>query len=154
MSNSIKRSAGGLALQITKPARQAGLVVEDSDGRATRRAEAHVYGFDGLVLAVDSVNVAMSHRAELVSNVAMSHRAELVSTAASDTESIHRGGKATVEIAGNGYQIQLPGCREAGFEERDTAPVRSGAGILVIHDGTKSRLAGDLLTIRDEQVSS
>jgi len=142
MSNSIKRSAGGLALQITKPARQAGLVVEDSDGRATRRAEAHVYGFDGLVLAVDSVNVAMSHRAELVS------------TAASDTESIHRGGKATVEIAGNGYQIQLPGCREAGFEERDTAPVRSGAGILVIHDGTKSRLAGDLLTIRDEQVSS
>ena len=142
MSNSIKRSAGGLALQITKPARQAGLVVEDSDGRATRRAEAHVYGFDGLVLAVDSVNVAMSHRAELVS------------TAASDTESIHRGGKATVESAGNGYQIQLPGCREAGFEERDTAPVRSGAGILVIHDGTKSRLAGDLLTIRDEQVSS
>ena len=142
MANSIKRSAGGLALQVTKPARQAGLIVEDSDGTATRRAEAHVYGFDGLVLVVDSVNVAMSHRAELVS------------TAASDTESIHRGGKATVEIAGNGYQIQLPGCREAGFKGGDTAPVRSGAGILVIHDGSKSRLAGDLLTIRDEQVSS
>ena len=142
MANRIKRSAGGLALQITKPARQAGLVVEDNDGTATRRAETRVYGFDGLVLVVDSENVSMSHRAELVA------------TAAGDTESIHRGGKATVEIAGNGYQIQLPGCREAGFEEGDTAPVRSRDGILVIHDGRQSRLAGDLLTVRGAQVSS
>ncbi len=141
MPNSIKRSAGGLALQVTKPARQAELVVEDSDGTATRRAEAHIYGFDGLLLVVDSENVAMNHRAELVA------------AAAGDTDSIHRGGKATVEIAGNGYQIQLPGCREAGFEVGDTAPVRAKKGVLMIHDGRNSQLAGDLFTLRDEQVS-
>ena len=141
MPNSIKRSAGGLALQITKPARQAELVVEDSDGTATRRAEAHIYGFDGLLLVVDSENVAMNHRAELVA------------AAAGDTASIHRGGRATVEIAGNGYQIQLPGCREAGFEVGDTAPVRAKKGVLMIHDGGNSRLAGDLFTLRGEQVS-
>ena len=141
MPNSIKRSAGGLALQVTKPARQAELVVEDSDGTATRRAEAHIYGFDGLLLVVDSENVAMNHRAELVA------------AAAGDTASIHRGGKATVEIAGNGYQIQLPGCREAGFEVGDTAPVRAKKGVLMIHDGGNSRLAGDLFTLRGEQVS-
>lgn len=141
MPNSIKRSAGGLALQVTKPARQAELVVEDSDGTATRRAEAYIYGFDGLLLVVDSENVAMNHRAELVA------------AAAGDTASIHRGGKATVEIAGNGYQIQLPGCREAGFEVGDTAPVRAKKGVLMIHDGRNSRLAGDLFTLRGEQVS-
>lgn len=141
MPNSIKRSAGGLALQVTKPARQAELVVEDSDGTATRRAEAHIYGFDGLLLVVDSENVAMNHRAELVA------------AAAGDTDSIHRGGKATVEIAGNGYQIQLPGCREAGFEVGDTAPVRAKKGVLMIHDGGNSRLAGDLFTLRGEQIS-
>ena len=141
MPNSIKRSAGGLALQVTKPARQAELVVEDSDSTATRRAEAHIYGFDGLLLVVDSENVAMNHRAELVA------------AAAGDTASIHRGGKATVEIAGNGYQIQLPGCREAGFEVGDTAPVRAKKGVLMIHDGGNSRLAGDLFTLRGEQVS-
>ena len=141
MPNNIKRSAGGLALQVTKPARQAELVVEDSDGTATRRAEAHIYGFDGLLLVVDSENVAMNHRAELVA------------AAAGDTASIHRGGKATVEIAGNGYQIQLPGCREAGFEVGDTAPVRAKKGVLMIHDGRNSRLAGDLFTLRGEQVS-
>ncbi len=141
MPNNIKRSAGGLALQVTKPARQAELVVEDSDGTATRRAEAHIYGFDGLLLVVDSENVAMNHRAELVA------------AAAGDTASIHRGGRATVEIAGNGYQIQLPGCREAGFEVGDTAPVRAKKGVLMIHDGGNSRLAGDLFTLRGEQVS-
>jgi hypothetical protein len=142
MANSIKRSAGGLALQVTNPARQAELVVENSDRTATRRAEIHVYGFDGVLLVVDSENVAMTHRAELVA------------AAASDTDSIHRGGKATVEIAGNGYQIQLPGCREAGLHLGDIASVDVGSGILVIHDGSESRLASDLVTIRDEQVSS
>ena len=140
--NSIKQSAGGLALQITTPAREAELVVEDSDGTATRRAEVYVYGFDGLLLLLDSQNVAVSHRAELVA------------TAATDTNSIHRGEIATVEIAGNGYQIQLPGCREAGFEMGDAAPVTLSRGMIIIHDRNQRRLADDLLTIRNEQVSS
>ena len=142
MANSIKQSAGGLALQITQPARDAELVVEGTEGNATRRAEVYVYGFDDLLLLVDSENVAVSDRAELVT------------AAAQDTSSIHRGCLATVEIAGNGYQVQLPGCRDAGFSLDDTAPVSVGDGILIIHDGEESRLAGDLLTLRGEQVSS
>ena len=142
MANSIKQSAGGLALQITQPAREAEFVVEDTDDTATRRAEVYVYGFDELLLLIDRANVAAAHRAALVAS------------AAGDTDSIHRGEIATVEIAGNGYQIQLPGCREAGFTLDDTAPVVVGSGILVIHDGSGSRLASDLVAIRDEQVSS
>ena len=142
MANSIKQSAGGLALQITQPARDAELVVEDTKGNATRRAEVYVYGFDNLLLLIDSENVAVPHRAELVT------------AAAQDTSSIHLGGLATVEIAGNGYQVQLPGCRDAGLSLGDTAPVSVGDGVLVIHDSGESRLAGDLLTLRDEQVSS
>jgi hypothetical protein len=142
MANSIKQSAGGLALQITTEAREAEMVVEDNDGTTTRRAEVYVYGFDDLLLLVDSETVAVPHRAELVT------------TAAQDTGSIYRGGLATIEIAGNGYQVQLSGCRDAGFTLGDTAPVSVGDGVLVIHDGEESRLASDLLTLRDEQVSS
>ncbi|WP_133305171.1 hypothetical protein [Halonotius pteroides] len=100
------------------------------------------YTGDDLLLLIDSENVAVSHRAELVT------------AAAQDTSSIHHGGLATVEIAGNGYQVQLPGCQDAGFRLGDTTPVSVGDGVLVIHDGEESRLAGDLLTLRDEQVSS
>jgi hypothetical protein len=142
MVNSIKQSAGGLALQITQPARDAEMVVEDTEGNATRRGEVYVYGFDGLLLLIDKENIATSHRAELVAS------------AAGDTDSIHRGEKATVEIAGNGYQIQLPGCREAGFEIGDTALATVEKGVIVVHDGTESRLAADLLSIRAAQVSS
>lgn len=142
MVNSIKQSAGGLALQITQPGRDAEMVVEDTEGNATRRGEVYVYGFDGLLLLIDKENVATSHRAELVAS------------AAGDTDSIHRGEKATVEIAGNGYQIQLPGSREAGFEIGDTAPVTVEKGVIVVHDGSGGRLAADLLSIRAAQVSS
>ena len=142
MVNSIKQSAGGLALQITQPARDAEMVVEDTEGNATRRAEVYVYGFDGILLLIDKENVATTHRAELVAS------------AAGDTESIHRGEKATVEIAGNGYQVQLPGCRVAGFEIGDNAPVTVEKGVIVIHDASESRLAADLLSIRAMQVSS
>ena len=86
--------------------------------------------------------------------VAVSHRAELVTSAAQDTSSIQDGGLAIVELAGTGYQVQLPGCRDTGLRLGDTAPVSVGDGVLVIHDGEESRLAGDLLTLRGEQVSS
>ena len=142
MANSIKESGGGLALQVTRPARQAGLVEEDTEGEATRLAGVHVYGFDDLLLVVDSVRVSGSDRAELVA------------TAAKDTGSIHEGATASVEIAGNGYQVQLPGSRQAGLNVGDNAPVVSAVGLLVIHDGTNPRIADDLVTIRNEQVST
>jgi len=132
MDNSIKESADGLALQVTRPARAAGLVQEDAEGNATRLADVFVYGFDDILLVVDAVEVSAKHRADLVA------------TAAKDTESIHRGRPASVATAGNGYQVQLPGCKAAGFHEGDRAPARAGAGVLVIHDGGQAQLADDL----------
>jgi hypothetical protein len=139
MSNSIKSSGGGLALQVTKPARKAELVTEDADGNAKRLADVLVYSFDSLLLVVD------------IDNVSVTNRADLVSTIASDTDSIHKGREASLEIAGNGYQVQLPGCRVGGFHEGTNAPTVTRPGVLVIHDGTANRLARDIATIRDEQ---
>jgi hypothetical protein len=51
MANQIKSSgAAGAALQVTKPARAAGLVEEDEDGEATYLAEVRVFAFDRLCL--------------------------------------------------------------------------------------------------------
>jgi hypothetical protein len=139
MSNSLKSSAGGIALQVTKPARTAGLVEEDAEGDATRLAGVYVYGFDGLLLVVDAEDVSSEDRAELVA------------TAASDSGSIYRGEAASVEIAGNGYQLQLPGCKPAGLKIGDDGHTLSADGVLLIHDGGQTRLADDLATIRREQ---
>lgn len=140
MVNSLKSSAGGIALQITKPARAAGLVEEDAEGDATRLASVYVYGFDGLLVVVDADRVSIEDRAELVV------------TAASDSSSIYRGEAASVEIAGNGYQVQLPGCKEAGFAIGDDGYTLPVDNVLLIHNGRHARLAGDLATIRREQL--
>ena len=127
MANSLKSSAGGVALQVTKPARAAGLVEEDAEGDATHLAGVYVYGFDDLLLVVDAERVKSEERAELIA------------TAASDSGSIHRGEAASVEIAGNGFEIG------------DDGHTLSADGVLLIHDGTQTRLADDLVTIRREQ---
>lgn len=141
MVNQIKESADGLALQVTRDAREAGLVREDTDGNPTDLSDVVVWAFDDLVMVIDK-------------SVDMGHRAGLVSAAAGDTESAHSGYPAKVAVAGNGYQVQLPGCKAAGFYEGDNAPVRSYEGVLFIHDGTRGRLIDDLIAIRDEQVSN
>lgn len=135
-TNSIKDSADGLALQVTVPARTAGMVLENADGEATRLADVYVYGFDNLLIVVDADNVSASDRAGLIAS------------AARDTDSIYRGTAASVQIAGNGYQVQLPGCQAAGFSTGDRAPVIPAQGLLLIHDGTQRRLAEDLKTQR------
>jgi hypothetical protein len=140
MANQIKRSSEGLALQVTKPARAAGLVEETSDGEATRLADVWVYGFDDLLVVVDADRVTAADRAALVA------------TAARDTDSVYGGHISTVSVAGNGYQVQLPSCEAAGFRLDDRAPVVPRQGLLVIHDGTHTRLAEDLGTLREEQV--
>ena len=92
--NGIKSSgANGLALQVTKPARSAGLVEENSDREATSLADVRVYAFDHLLLVID------------LGAVVTEDVAELVVTAARDTKSIHRAMDATVQIAGHGYQV-------------------------------------------------
>jgi hypothetical protein len=139
MVNPIKESGDGLALQITKPARAAGLVQELPNGDADR-SDVYVYGFDGLLVVLDE-------------SVDMGHRADIVSSAAGDTESMHSGRRATVAQGGNGHQVNLPGCKQAGFEVGDDAPVVPAPGMLVIHDGTNARIAEDLKTLRKEQTA-
>ena len=140
MANSIKESGGGLALQVTGPARDAGLVEEDADGDATRLSGVYVYGFDGLLVVVDAERVSTAERAEIVS------------TATTATGSIHRGGAATVEVAGNGYQVQLPGAESAGFDVGDTAPVVLSDGLLVIHGDADREVVDLVSTVRDDQL--
>jgi hypothetical protein len=59
-----------LRLEVTRPALDAGLVVEDADGSATRLAKVYVYGFDDLLLVVDAEHVSPSDRAVLVASAA------------------------------------------------------------------------------------
>jgi hypothetical protein len=147
MANQIKSSgAAGAALQVTKPARAAGLVEENEDGEATYLAEVRIFAFDNLLLVVD------------LKAVSTAYTTVLVVAAAQDTDSIYRAMDASVQIAGNGYQVQLPPATDAGFRKGDTAPCQSARGVLVISrdDGTAAsaaaaRLAGDLISIRREQ---
>ena len=141
MVNPIKKGGDNdLRLQVTKPVREAGLVAEDIDGEAIELDSVYVYSFDGLIVVIGQ-------------SVDMGERAELVWTATNDTNSIHGGYPATVAEAGNGYQVNLPGGSEAGFRTGDKAPVVACDRVLVIHDGSNKRLAEDLATIRNEQVS-
>mgnify|MGYP000273485210 CR=1 FL=1 len=141
MANSIKESADGLALQVTRPARdRAGLVDEDSDGNAVHLADVFVYVFDDVLLVVDAVEVSKSDRARLVA------------IASRQTGSIYGGQRATMATAGNGYQVQLPGCSDGGFTQGQTAPVEAGPGIMVIHRDDRGRdVAQQLVTNRRRQ---
>jgi len=141
MANKIRVSAEGLALQVTKPARRAGLVDEgpDRDAKKARKSDVYVYGFDDLLLVVDKDRVSASDRAQLVAE------------AASTTDSIHQGTTATVTVSGDpGYKVQLPGCNAAGFYEGVRPQVSAGDGILVIHEGQR-RLAQVLTSQRQTQ---
>lgn len=142
MPNTIKESGEGYALQVTQPARDAGLVEEDSEGDPLRRADVRVHGFDGLLLVVD------------VDRVDEAAEAELVAVAARDSGAVYRALEATVQQAGNGYQVQLPAARDAGFAVGDSALARPARGVLFVHPNTADgeRLAADLRSIREEQV--
>lgn len=140
MTNAIKESGGGLGLQVTEPARTAKLVREDSEGEPTRRAETFVYSFDSVLLVIDAEEVAPHHRAELVAS------------AARDTQSIYVAGRSRLKQGGHGYQIQLPGVEDAGFEVGDRAPVIPRSGLLIIYAKSSRRLANDLALIREEQL--
>lgn len=147
MANKIKSSGeDGFALQVTKPARSAGLVEEDDEGEATFLAKVRVFSFDSLLLVVG------------LESLSTEEITELVVSATQDTKSIYRAMDATMQIAGNGYQVQLPPAEDAGFDESDRAPCQAAPGILLIskHGDTvgrdASRLADDLVTIRREQV--
>nr|WP_264475572.1 hypothetical protein [Halorubellus salinus] len=144
----MKRSGDGLALQLTKPARTAGLVEERDtpDGKTpTYRAETRVHAFGGLLLVVDTDRVPDDEEAELVA------------AAARDTQTAYRTMTATVQIAGNGYQLQLPPAVDAGLRQGDKPAVSTAPGVLLAAnddvDGRvrPTRVAEDLVTIRRDQ---
>ena len=141
MANKIKDSWDGLALQVTQPARdRAGLVDEDSDGNAVHLSDVFVYVFDNLLLVVDAVKVSAADRGRLVA------------VASRQTGSIYGGQRASMATAGNGYQVQLPGCSDGGFTKDRVAPVVAGPGILAIHrDDRGSDVAQQLVTNRRRQ---
>ena len=92
--------------------------------------------------------------------VTTAHTTELVVAAARDTNSIHRAMDASVQIAGNGYQVQLPPAADASLRKGDAAPCQSAPGVLVISKDMETqteintaRLATDLITIRTEQLN-
>ncbi|KZN22616.1 hypothetical protein A4G99_19345 [Haladaptatus sp. R4] len=139
MPNTIKRSGDGFALQVTKPARAAGLV-EETDDEPTRLVDIRVFAFDGLLLVVD------------LDRITDENIVELATSAALDTVSIHRVANASLQIAGNGYQVQLPGAEDAGFHVGDQAPCTPAPNLLVIAAEESGRVAADIVTIRKEQV--
>jgi hypothetical protein len=117
MSNKIKRSGDGLALQVTNPARAAELV-EERDDEPTCFADIRVFAFDGLLLVAD------------IDRITDENVVELATSAALDTVSIHRVANASLQIAGNGYQVQLPGAADAGFHVGDRAPCKPAPNML------------------------
>jgi len=139
----IKAAGDGLARQATKAVREAGLVDESSlDDEMGDGRRVVVYGFDGLLIVVDEGRVSQSDRAELVS------------AAARDTDSIHLGQRAKVTVAGNGYQIYLPGCEAAGLhQEQKTGAMPVDGVVFIYKSGDKDavRLAEDLAEIRSDQ---
>lgn len=121
---------------------------EDREGEATYLADVRVYAFDDLLLVVD------------LEAVTTEHTTELVVAAARDTDSIYQAMDASVQIAGHGYQLQLPPAEDAGFREGDVAPCQSASGRLVVSNDDRTRteidtarLAADFITIRNEQLN-
>ncbi|WP_153952720.1 hypothetical protein [Halosegnis longus] len=140
-ANRIKRSGGGLALQVTVPAREAGLVRETDDGDVHDLADVFIVAVDDTLL--------VGNRAELTGR----DRIELVDPLARDAESLYRIMFASIQPEGNGYQVQLPNARDAGFEEGDRAPVTVGNDLFVVHDGEPRRVerADAVVALREEQ---
>lgn len=128
------------SLRITKPARKASLVEENENGDATRLVPVRVFSFDDLLIVVD------------LKRVDTPDLTEVIITAAQDTKSIHRALDASVQIAGNGYQVQLPPANDAGFQRGDQVAVETAPGMLFLSPSRETRLSLDLGEIRNQQV--
>lgn len=145
MANTIKPSGeDGLALQVTNPARSAGLVEETEEGDATYLADVRVYSFENLLLVVNR------DTDEIADNAV----AELVASATRDTKSVYQAMNASLQIAGGGYQVQLPPAEDAGFYQGHPAPIKSLPGLLIIYRDRSDRLANDLASIRRQQLEN
>lgn len=121
MANSLHVAGGGLSLQVTVPARSAGLVVENAEGDATYRADTLAYAVDEGVVVVDRDT----------DRVPMNDRVKLLTLAMEATGSVHQGINTSLQHSGNGYSVQVP-ARDAGFEKGDALPCHAAPGVLVM----------------------
>jgi hypothetical protein len=144
MANSIKQIGGAPALQVTKPARAAGLVEEDSEGDVQYRADVLVHAVDDLLVVVDRDRVEAAARGKLIRR-AIEYR-----------DSTHRASFTQVQPKGHGYAIVLgQPAGDAGFEVGERAPVTPVQGALIINrmDAPDiTRVVSGLETLRRNQV--
>jgi|AntDeeMinimDraft_4_1070355.scaffolds.fasta_scaffold03601_3 hypothetical protein len=145
MANSIKRPSDGLAYQITRPAREAGLVEENEEGDASYLATVRVHAVDGLLLIVD------------VDDLTNEEEADLHATAIQDTDSTYTSIEGSVTPSGNGYQVQVSNAPDANLMEGDTPSETTAPGVVILagksrNGGSIDRLASDLATIRNDQI--
>lgn len=146
MANSIKRPSDGLAYQITRPAREAGLVEENEEGDACYLATVRVHAVDGLLLIVD------------VDELTNEEEADLHATAIQDTGSTYTSIEVSVSPSGHGYQIPVSNAPYANLRVGDTPSETTAPGVVVLagesrSGGSMDRLAADLATIRREDYS-
>ena len=144
MPNSIRDSGHGLGLQVTKEARSAGLVEENSEGEPTKLADVRVYGFDDILLVFDLDSKRLDAEEIVV----------LVADAAWETKSIYQGIDASVQGSGNGYLVQLPGVEDTGLRKGEEVVCRPAPDMLVIHRDAPgvSERGRDLVRRRKGQV--
>lgn len=143
MPNKLKGSGEGVALQVTKAAREAGLVNEDSRGKSMSLATVCVYSFNNVLLVVD--------REEMDTQTV----ADLLAVTAKDTKRIYRGVDASMEEVNDGVTVQLPPADVAGFTVGDVAVAHPAPNLLVItkRNPDGAQLANDIVSMRRDQVA-
>lgn len=143
MPNRLQNSDDGVALQVTKPAQEAGLVEEDDEGTPMTQTTVCVYAFNDVLLVVD--------REKMDTRTV----ADLLAVTAEDTKSIYRGFDASVQEVDDDVTVQLPPAEIAGFTAGDVAVAHPAPNLLVITKRNRDgdQLADDIVTMRRDQAA-
>ena len=141
MPNKLKKSAGGTAIQITKAARQAGMLKDNNDENP-KLAKVRIYSFDRLLVAID---IERMNQKEI---------SEIIIQAIEETQTVFDAQKAGIQSAGNGYQLQLPPAEDAGFEIGDMLECQSAPSLLIFTGVGVNPIKSKLLEIRRTQLSN
>ena len=143
MPNRLTDSGDGVALQVTQPAQEAGLVDEESTDNSLSLATVCVYAFNNVLLVVD--------REEIDTQTV----ADLLAVTANDTKRIYRGIDASVQEVNDGVTVQLPPADVAGFTVGDVAVAHPAPNLLVItkRNPNGTQLAAEIVSMRRDQAA-
>lgn len=143
MPNRLKDSGESVALTVTKPAREAGLVGEESTDDSTSPATVCVYAFNDVLLVVD--------REEMDTQSV----ADLLAVTANDTKKIYCGMDASVREVNDSVTVELPPADIVGFTTGDVAVAHPAPNLLVITNRNRdsTQLARDIVTMRRDQAT-